>query len=444
MARIEAVNSVAAGIVPENLNDAARMAEALLFEDLLSQMSTAFVRVTAGQIDSEIVRWLERIVLVLGFDRSTLAQTDSADGMLYATHQWSREGITPTPPRLDVGALLPWLASRIFADEVVALSRLEDAPPEAVKDLELARLMDIKSFLGIPLKVGANVVGALTFGSVRTQRTWSDRGIQRMRLVAEVFSNALERKRAVEEVRRFEEEMRQVTRVAMMGELTVSLAHELNQPLGAILNNAQAARRMLNSDHPDLEDIGLALDDIARDNARAVEIVAQVRALFQRGNGQKSAVDLKQVLLDIQTLLRHEAMRKGIALRLEVPESLPNLSGQRTQLMQLLLNLLLNAFDAVSESQGTKREVEIRADYDGAGYIRVAVCDSGVGIDPKNLPRLFEAFFTTKEKGIGLGLAIARSIVDNHGGRLWAEPNPAQGATVQFELPVEDHLPNGD
>ena len=428
-----AQTTIANGDPEETL--AARDAQS--FEDFFGELSTTFVRITVDQIDGEIKLWLRRIVLALDFDRSTVAEINPADGMLYATHQWAREGILPTPDRMDVAAILPWLTSKVFADEVVALSRMEEAPPEAAKDLELARLLGNKSILAIPLKVGGTVVGVVTFGSIRAERTWSDRGIHRLRMIADVFGNALERKRAVAEIRRFEDEMRQVSRVATMGELTVSLAHELNQPLGAILNNAQAARRMLASDQPDLEEIGAALDDIVRDNSRTVEIIAQVRALFQRGETHNALVDLKQVLLDIESLLRHEAMLKGISLRLVIPQSLPRLVGQRTQLMQLLLNLALNAFDAVCEDQGAKREVEIRANYEGAGRINVAVRDSGVGIDPNHMSRLFDAFFTTKPKGIGLGLAIARSIVDNHGGRLWAEGNPDQGATLQFELPVE-------
>jgi signal transduction histidine kinase len=129
-------------------------------------------------------------------------------------------------------------------------------------------------------------------------------------------------------------------------------------------------------------------------------------------------------------------VRKGIALRLEVPDSLPTVVGQRTQLMQGLLNLILNAFDAVCENDGGKREVEVRADCREAGRVHVAVRDSGNGIDPRNMTRLFDAFFTTKPKGIGMGPAIARSIVENHGGRLWATQNPDQGATLEFELPA--------
>jgi signal transduction histidine kinase len=136
-------------------------------------------------------------------------------------------------------------------------------------------------------------------------------------------------------------------------------------------------------------------------------------------------------------------MLKGISLRLELPDSLPAVVGQRTQLMQVLLNLILNAFDAVCENDGAKREVEVRADCDEAGRVHVAVRDSGKGIDPRNMPRLFHAFFTTKPKGIGLGLAIARSIVENHGGRLWAAQNPERGATLEFDLPAQRDIGSG-
>lgn len=434
--RVEPGNRIPTVVGAEVFGDTAEVREVHFFEDFFGEMSMAFVRANADEIDVEIRRWLQRIVLTLDFDRSTVAEINPADGMLYATHQWAREGVLKTPERMDVAAILPWVTSKVLAGEAVVLSRVEDAPAEAARDLEFARLMGNKSFLGIPLKVGGTVVGVVTFGSIRTERTWSERAIARMQLIADVFGNALQRKRAVAQIRRFEEEMRHVTRVATMGELTVSLAHELNQPLGAILNNAQAARRLLTSQQPDLEEVGAALDDIVRDNGRAVEIIAQVRALFQRGETQKTAVDLKQVLLDVENLLRHDAVLKGITLRLIIPDSLPSLVGQRTQLVQLILNLVLNAFDAVCESDSATREVEIRASHDGAGVAKVAVRDSGTGIDPADMPRLFDAFFTTKKKGIGLGLAIARSIVENHGGRLWASGSPDRGATLQFELPL--------
>jgi signal transduction histidine kinase len=417
--------------------------EALLFEDLLAELSATFVRITTDKIDGEIERWLRHVVLALVFDRGTVGRIDPADGILYATHQWAREGVKPTPAQLNVATELPWLTGKILANETVVLPRVEEAPPEAAKDLEYARFVECRSTVTVPLKIGGVVVGAVAFDAVLHERNCSDREIQRLRLVADVFGNALERKRADEDIARMREEMRLVSRVAMMGELTVSLAHELNQPLGAILSNAQAARRMLRDDPPNLEEVAAALEDIARDNSRAVDIVAQVRALFQRGDTQKSQIDLKRTVLDIESILRHDAMLKGISLRLELPDSLPAVVGQRTQLMQVLLNLILNAFDAVCEDDGAKREVEVRADCDEAGRVHVAVRDSGKGIDPRNMPRLFDAFFTTKPKGIGLGLAIARSIVEDHGGRLWAAQNPDRGATLEFVLPAEGDIAGG-
>jgi signal transduction histidine kinase len=417
--------------------------EALLFEDLLAELSATFIRITTDKIDSEIERWLQHVVLALGFDRGTVGRVDPADGILYATHQWSREGVERTPEQLNVTAVLPWLTSKIFASETVVLPRLEEAPPEAAKDLEYARLVGCRSNVTVPLKIGGVVVGGVAFDAVLHERNCPDREVQRLRLVAEVFGNALERKRADEDIARMQEEVRQVSRVAMMGELTVSLAHELNQPLGAILNNAQAARLMVRADQPNLEEVDAALEDIVRDNSRAVDIVTQVRALFQRGETHKSQIDLKQTVLDTERILRHDAMLKGISLRLEVPDSLPTVVGQRTQLLQVLLNLILNAFDAVCENDGGKREVEVRVRCSEAGRVQVAVRDSGKGIDPRNMPRLFHAFFTTKPKGIGLGLAISRSIVESHGGRLWAAQNPDQGATLEFELPAGDHVAVG-
>jgi signal transduction histidine kinase len=411
--------------------------ESPVFEKLLAELSNTFIRITADQVDNEIERWLRRIVIELDLDRSTLGEINSEDGLLYATHHWAREGLGPIPASMDAAATVPWLTSKVLADEVVCLARVGDAPREAAKDLEFARLLGVKSVLAIPLKVGGAVVGVLTFGSVRSERTWSDIARQRMRLVAEVFGTALERKRAVGEIRRFEREMQQVSRVAMMGELTVSLAHELNQPLGAVLSNAQAALRMLTSERTDLEEVTGALRDIVRDNSRAVEIVRQVRALFQRGEAHKSEVDLRQVVADVDSLLRHEAALKGISLSFEMPDSLPSLLGQHAQLVQLLLNLILNAFDAVSESDDSKRKIEVRANYEEArSCIKVALHDSGRGIASKDMPRLFRAFFTTRTKGIGMGLAISRSIVENHGGRLWAVRGRERGATFVFELPV--------
>jgi signal transduction histidine kinase len=413
-------------------------ATAVDFEELLGDLSAAFVRVSVDELDHEIERWLERIVLAMGIDRSTVVQVVPEDGSLYVTHQWARVGVS-TPHRgisIDRTPYTPWLDGQIASGHLVVFSRLEDLPPEASTDREVFREAGNQSNVTIPLRVGGVVVGALLFGAIRFEKHWSEQELQRLKLVAEIFGNALQRKRAEAEIRRLAEELRQASQIMTMGALTASLAHELNQPLGAILNNAKAARRLLTARTPDLIEIDAALDDIIRDDARAVDIVKNVRAMFRRGEAKVAPVDLRQLIFEVARMVNSDARMKKIAWSLDLPDSLPPVRGVRTHLTQAVLNLVVNAFDSVCDSGGP-REVVLRAAQEEPNQIHVSVGDSGRGIDAQVMPNLFEAFYTTKPRGMGMGLTIVRSIIENHGGRIWAARNPVRGARLEFVLPVE-------
>jgi len=416
-----------------------RNPEPVDFEKLLGDLSAAFIRTSVEEIDLEIERWLERIVLAMEVDRSTIVQVDPAEGFLYATHQWARPGVSTVDRSLrvmDASKFFPWLTGQALSGELVVISRLEDLPPEASTDQATFRRVGNKSNVTVPLRIGGVVVGAVLFGTILSEKAWSEKEVQRLKLVAEVFGNALERKRVEGEIRRLSEELRQVSQVVTMGELTASLAHELNQPLTAILNNSEAALQLLTAKSPDLKEVAGALEDIVRDNTRAVEIVRSVRALFQREKPKTGSVDVSELLRDVHRIASATARMKSISLMMEVPESSPQVRGNKTHLTQAVLNLVFNAFDSVCESGGP-REVALRAGGNELGYVRVSVRDSGKGIDPKIMPHLFEPFFTTKPAGMGMGLAIVRSIIENLGGQIGATNNPDRGATMEFELPVE-------
>ena len=468
------------------------------------------------------------------------------------------------PDRHEPG--FPLGGQRLLGEQIVVFSRLDELPAEAARDQDSFRRRGIKSNLAIPLVAGGRVLGALAFVTVAAERAWPDGLVQRLRLVAEVFANALarketedalraselmksailasltssvavldregrivavnaswtrfarehgcdvgrcgcqlprslaasgprgptyaaealagieavldgsrpefaleyasrtaagerwfamsvvplsrseggavvshtditERKRAEMEAQRSRQELAHFTRVSTMGELTASLAHELNQPLAGILANAQAARRFLDATPPELDEVRDILADIVEDDKRAAEVIQRLRDLLRKDEGQDVLLDLNDLIRDVVKLVSSDAVIRNVTVTLDLDPEPAMVYGDRVQLQQVVLNLLLNAMEAMAECVGGDRLVTVRTRNIRPQTVQVSVQDTGPGLRDGTQELVFEPFYTTKPAGMGMGLAIARSIIEAHGGVIWASNNPTRGATFHFALP---------
>src|ERR1700674_2551606 len=245
-----------------------------------------------------------------------------------------------------------------------------------------------------------------------------------------------ERRRAEAALREAQSDLARINRVATMGELTASLAHEVNQPIAAAVTNAHTCLRWLTRDHPDVEEAREAASRIVKDGTRAAEIIKRIRLLFKKGSPERELVDLNEVIQEMIVLLRSEATRYNISVRTELAADLHQVMGDRVQLDQALMNLIANSIDAMKEVEGA-RELAVKSQRTEKEEALVSVSDSGVGLPVQQADQIFKSFFTTKPHGTGMGLSISRSIIESHGGRLWAANNSPRGASFCFSLPTK-------
>ena len=252
--------------------------------------------------------------------------------------------------------------------------------------------------------------------------------------ILEINRDITERKRAEEALRKAQTELAHVTRVMTLGELTASIAHEINQPLSGIVTNASACRRWLAGATPNLDEARDAVGRILRDGNRASDVITRIRALVRKADEEKAQLDMNHAIQEVAALAQGEVGRNRVAVRMELAADVPPVLGDRVQLQQVILNLVMNGVEAMASVADRPRELLIYSRQHESDKVLVAVQDSGIGIDRQNLEKVFNAFYTTKSQGMGMGLAISRSIVENHGGQLWAVPNDGPGATFQFTL----------
>ena len=382
------------------------LAERLAFHRLLSQLSARLGNTRAVDIDREFHNALREIVQFATVDGATIVEFSERAGH---DRSWA------------IGEPLDQEHWRGLLDRVRRGDEVRSSRPA--------------SHIAVPLRGGGGVVGAVVLMTDSAARAWPEAFMEELRLLCEVIANALAAAKAARESARLRQELAHIGRVSALGELTGSLAHELNQPLTAMLNNAEVAQQHLEAEVIDVAKLHDILSDIVADDKRAAGVIRRLRTMLKKGELEHVDLNINDVVREVTDLVRNDTILRDIPVHLDLAVGLPTVRGDRAQLQQVVLNMVLNGLEAASASSGRARGLIIRTSTDD-GAVTVAVEDSGTGIDMANLDRLFEPLYTTKPEGLGMGLSIARTIVAAHGGEVRASNNAGGGATFGFSLPA--------
>jgi signal transduction histidine kinase len=412
--------------------------EVQLFGSLVSELSAAMARVSADAVDREIETWLEKICQALDLDRSGIYESDGADEPVRATHTWHRANFPPFPRDYDPEKLLDVTCDWVMGGKPITFSRPSEIPPELADARRFVERYGPKASVVIPMWAGGRVIGAASFGKFRSARTWPTELLDHLALAVRLFGSAIERKQSVIAIRAVRSQLRVATRRNLMSELVASLSHEINQPLGAILSNLGGLARLLSQGNPQPAMALEAVNSAIEDTKRTAEIVRRIRSMFKKDTDHRTAIDIGALVGEVVKLTAGEAAIRNVSVQVQTSPSVRRVNGDGIQLQQCILNLIMNAFDAIMEAKSGPGGVTIKVAPEKTGWAAISVSDNGAGIDPAVATRLFEPFVTTKSEGMGLGLLVTRSIVESHGGRIWATPNPDRGATFTFTLPVAE------
>ena len=338
------------------------------------------------------------------------------------------------PVLAEKGSHLSRLATRRLPTHIPDVAALEG---DLRDDSRIAAVnAGIRTGLAVPLLRGNEIVGLINLGRKQVQ-PFTDKQICLCGEFAAQATIALESTRHERQYREMQSELAHANRVATLGQLTASIAHEIKQPIATARNNARAALNFLDKSPSDVAEVREALTCIVNDADRASDVVDRIGSLIKKAPARKEVVDLNAAILEVMALTHSEAVKTGVTVGTKLAGELPRIQGDRVQLQQVMLNLIVNAIQSMTGVEGGDRELHISTVSIQPEGVCVAVRDTGHGLRPESLPRLFEPFYTTKPDGMGMGLAICRSIIEAHGGRLWATGCEPRGALFQFTIPAD-------
>jgi PAS domain S-box-containing protein len=402
----------------------------------VAQHAVTEILAEAATLEEATPRILEVVGEALAWDVGTLWRADRDAGVLRCVEIWHTESIAI--PEFEAASRQSVLAPGIGLPGRVWSSREPAYISDVVRDANFLRAAVaaralLHAALGVPILLGGEVLGVMEFFSQEVRQPDRDL-LAVMAIIGSQIGQFIERKQAEEALHHARAELAHVARVATLGEMTASIAHEINQPLAAVVNNATACLHWLAAQK--LPEARQSVESVVADGHRAGEIIGRIRALVKKAPARKDWVDINATILEVMALLRSELHSSGVSLQTRLGPDLPAVWGDRIQLQQVALNLMINAIEAMAGINDATRELSVETTKSDPPGVVVAVRDSGPGLKPGSLDRLFHAFYTTKPHGMGMGLAISRSIVEAHAGRLWVSDNAPHGAIFQFRLPL--------
>ncbi len=402
-----------------------------------AQHEVTRVLAEAAGIDEAAPKILEALCGRLEWQLGALWRTDQEIGALRCEAFWRMASVEA--PQFEAATRQKQfrpgigLAGRVWAERAPRWVA-EVEPDPSLSRAAIAWAEGVRTAVAFPILLGSEVLGVVEFFSRQTRQPDQD-VLAMMETVGSQIGQFIERKRAENALLLAQAELAHVTRVMTLSELTASIAHEINQPIAAAVIDAGAGLRFLAAEPPALDEARQALEAIVNNGRRAGDVIGRIRALIKKAPPRKDSLNINDVAREVVDLARAEAAKNGAAIQMQLDDGLAPILGDRVQLQQVLLNLVVNSIEAMASASQGRRELLISTAPDAAGGVRVAVQDTGPGLDANSLERVFERFYTTKSHGLGMGLAICRSIVEAHGGRIRAAANEPQGAIFQFLLP---------
>ena len=423
---------------------------AVEFERLASSTLASLVMTQPGEANQAVATGLRKIGEFVGAERVALWHTGAARPFtpFAVTQEWHAQGFAGPAPEGESDAL-PWIHALLRGGQIVRIAHLSDLPVEAQADALALGRTGVRSLLAVPIMVEGHKAGALTLASIEREHEWPEVLMPGVSLLAEVFANlharqATERRKLAAEVEaaKWRERLAHIVRIHTAGEMSVALAHEITQPLGAIENYALAARRRVAEAVPDLALLGDLIEKVIGQATRAGDVITRMRSMVQRHELEPKLIDVERAVFDCVGMVKMDCELRGIRIGLARVAALPMAVADEVHLQQVVLNLLRNAAEAIDATgRGDVREISVALRRMEGEEVLVEVADRGIGIAEGELEQVFESFYSTKSHGLGVGLAICRRLIEAHGGKLWASHREGGGAVFSFTLPT---APLGD